>query len=437
MSVSVEVADLMQAIDALAAQDVTTRPLVADLTAIEQCRARLDAEAARRIAAMAHTGEHQAYSHKTIPSLLRSRVRAHGGEARSRVLVARELEALPETVGAWQQGEITTRHAEEIARARHAAQADEQFDEFAPTLLNVARAGTPRDVAEAAKAWRDALDNDLDRDGADSRAGKLHTRRSAVYNDLLDGLGHLDATFAGDGAKTVKRAIQRAYDRGHVANDPRTPQEQRADAIVDICAAYLAGLPSAGNVPHVVVITDEETMRDEHVGWACTGDGERLDPATVRRMACDAFIQHVLLGDGGVPLVLGRAVRLFTPDQFRAMVVRDGRCRGPDCDADADRCEAHHLDEWDADEGPTDLSNGALFCPHRCHRDLHDGTMRVEGDANGELRFYDRDGNLLGITTPQQPPPKIRTKQGRELDENRRLVEARIQQLIDQRNAAA
>jgi hypothetical protein len=428
---------LFDAVDELAAQDVTTMPLVEDLTALEQVRARLDAECARRIAAMTHTGEHQVHGYKTVAALLVRRLHAHGGEARARAFIARQVEQLPTTGRAWLRGEITSRHVDVIARAREAAKADEQFAEFEAALLRVARNGTPKDVSDAAQAWRDALDNDLGRDGSETRAGELRDQRAARYHELLDGVHHLDATFEGDGAKIAKRAIERAYERGHRANDPRTPAQQRADAIVDIFSAYLAGLPRSGNAPHLLVLTDAETLAGEAVGCAHTDDGTRLDPATVRRLACRAFVQDVLLGQDGVPLALGRAKRRFSPDQYRAMVVRDRGCRGPTCDAPPDQCNPHHLDEWVADDGPTDLDNGALFCEHGCHRDLHDGTMRVEGGPNGELKFYDRVGNLLGVTEPRTPPCKVRTKQGKRRENEQKIIAARLQQLLDQRDAVA
>jgi len=53
-----------------------------------------------------------------------------------------------------------------------------------------------------------------------------------------------------------------------------------------------------------------------------------------------------------VPLAMGRAARLFSGDQRRAMVARDGGCRGPCCDAGPDETESHHLKEWVATKAP-------------------------------------------------------------------------------------
>jgi hypothetical protein len=126
---------------------------------------------------------------------------------------------------------------------------------------------------------------------------------------------------------------------------------------------------------------------------------------------CDALTQEVLI-ENRVPLAMGRATRTFTPDQFRALVVRDAHCRGPGCRADPAHCEAHHLDEWIRDDSPTDLGNGLLVCRGRCHRMLHEGGWTVRGDPNHQLAFYDRDGRYLGTTKPHEPATPILTKRG-------------------------
>jgi hypothetical protein len=124
----------------------------------------------------------------------------------------------------------------------------------------------------------------------------------------------------------------------------------------------------------------------------------------------------------GVVLAMGRATRTFTPDQFRAMVVRDAHCRGPGCAVDPAHCEAHHLDEWERDDGPTDLANGALMCRGNCHRMLHEGGWTVTGNPDGQLDFYDRAGQHLGSSTPHPRTEPILTRRGR----SRATLEHRI-----------
>lgn len=394
--------DLVGVIDQLAAQDVTTLPLVDDLTVLETQIARLQAEAARPIAAMSATAEHHGYGYKTIGALLQARLRMHPGVAHAAVRVAKDVRDLPLVADAWQSGAITTKHAELIANARH----DEQFAQAEATFVAITRTRPPKDLADALVAWRDALDAALDRDGSERRdVGELE-RNSCMFSQTLAGryVGQVDLDAAG--GEILATALQTAYDQLHRERDPRSPARQRADAIVEIARTFLACQPGRANLPHVLVLHDIHTILDTIVGESKPASGARISPDTAKRLACDAFAQHVLLDTDMVPLAMGRAVRTFTPDQYRAMVIRDGGCRGPGCNAPPARCQGHHLHEWVADHGNTDLDAGALFC-WACHPDLHEGGMTIKGDPNSALHFYDHNGNHLGTTHPRHPPPQF------------------------------
>ena len=95
-----------------------------------------------------------------------------------------------------------------------------------------------------------------------------------------------------------------------------------------------------------------------------------LSPAIVRQLACDADVLPVVFGSDGEVLDLGRAVRLFTRAQRRALWHRDGSCTYPGCDIPAGWAKAHHLVHW-VDGGASDLVNAALLC-QRHHTHVHD-----------------------------------------------------------------
>ena len=95
-----------------------------------------------------------------------------------------------------------------------------------------------------------------------------------------------------------------------------------------------------------------------------------LAPAIVRQLACDADILPVVFGSDGEVLDLGRAVRLFTKKQRRALWHRDKGCTYPGCEVPAGWTKAHHLIHW-VDGGPTDLDYAALLC-QRHHTHVHD-----------------------------------------------------------------
>jgi hypothetical protein len=121
-----------------------------------------------------------------------------------------------------------------------------------------------------------------------------------------------------------------------------------------------------------------------------TGTPAWLLPAAVSRLACDATVRRLLIDRQGVPLDLGRQVRVFTPAQRRALAARDGGCRFPGCGRPALHTDAHHLVPW-AQGGDSDLANGLLLCRFH-HRAVHEGGWRVTAEvptlgANGVCTF--------------------------------------------------
>ena len=70
------------------------------------------------------------------------------------------------------------------------------------------------------------------------------------------------------------------------------------------------------------------------IGHGTLDSGALVDPATVRRWACDADIVPMVLGSKSEPLDIGRRSR-FVPDAMRrALNFRDGGCTSPAAPAD-------------------------------------------------------------------------------------------------------
>jgi hypothetical protein len=423
--VSDAVALLDAALQALAAQDVTSLALRNELVILDAARARLESEVARRLRAFDRSHEWSLDGSQSAAAYLMRHTRCARGEAYQRVKVARQVDALEQTASAWASGVVTTRHVEVIARARHAARADAEFDAFEPALVAVARTGSPEDVANAARQWRDALDADLDRDGSGTAAmDELDRNRFDFSRSIYGrGLGALDLDALS--AEFVETALNRAYDALHVANDLRSPARQRADALVEICRSYLQAKPSRANLPNVLLTSDASTFAGDAVGESRLASGYRISPETARRLSCDAEIQRLLVGEGNVPLAMGRSRRTFTRDQYRAMLQRDKHCRGPFCRVTAAHCQGHHITDWVAG-GLTDLAAGFLACSGHCHVMLHEGGWTARGDPNGLLEFYDRNGNFVGSTEPHKPARPILTRQGRAKQQLHDRIRARV-----------
>lgn len=152
--------------------------------------------------------------------------------------------------------------------------------------------------------------------------------------------------------------------------DPRSASTRRHDALISLLSRHLDGgdLPRNHAVrPHLSITTTEAALRSEPgAAFGVASTGEELSPETVARLACDAEITAFLLSGAGAVLKMGRTVRTVTPQQWRALVVRDIGCQFYGCTVPAAWCAAHHLVWWRSG-GPTDIDNLGLYCDFHHH----------------------------------------------------------------------
>ena len=169
--------------------------------------------------------------------------------------------------------------------------------------------------------------------------------------------------------------------------DFRNPAKRRADALVEVCRLALrtGELPDSGGEPPQLAITVAYDPLERALGVGRLDSGDRISPAAVRRLACDAQLLPVVLGGAGQVLDAGRARRLATGSLRRALVVRDRGCAFPACERSPRWTDGHHITSW-AQGGRTDLSNLVLLC-RRHHRLIHEGdwTGRIAGDGLPEF----------------------------------------------------
>ena len=93
-------------------------------------------------------------------------------------------------------------------------------------------------------------------------------------------------------------------------------------------------------------------------------------------LSCTATLTRVLLDGNGAPLDVGRAHRLATPAQRKALAVRDGGCIVPGCACPPDGADVHHVIAWSTG-GATDLANLVMLCA-RHHQMVHMGILAVK-----------------------------------------------------------
>ncbi len=129
------------------------------------------------------------------------------------------------------------------------------------------------------------------------------------------------------------------------------------------------------------MLIDLETLRSglHETSVSETFDGQPLPPDVVRRLACAANIIPIVLGGDGRVVDVGRAKRLATADQRRALRAIHGTCAAPDCRVRFGDCDIHHLEEW-MQGGATNLDNLIPLCSKHHHL-VHEGQWQPPARA--------------------------------------------------------
>ncbi|WP_434812455.1 DUF222 domain-containing protein, partial [Microbacterium sp. bgisy189] len=243
---------------------------------------------------------------------------------------------------------------------------------------------------------------DLDPAGVEPRHDQARAERSLILQER-DGMVHLTAKLDVETAAPIKTAIEamvtqtlrRNEHADDAERDDRSVRQMQADALADLCrhAIGCTTVPT-GPVTTVVVRMDLDDLlrRVDDAGAVGAGatdaagvatiDGidQPVPAAAIRRMAADAQVIPCVLGGDSDILDWGRTKRLFTPTQKLALIERDGGCVS--CGAPPGWCIVHHIDWWERDTGPTDLTNGVLLCT-ACHHRIHDDGWNLRVDGTG------------------------------------------------------
>ena len=119
-------------------------------------------------------------------------------------------------------------------------------------------------------------------------------------------------------------------------------------------------------------------------------------PTVLETISPDDHIVGTIFGGNGQPLWLSRMKRLANAGQYVAVALRDRGCVL--CGAPMHRCRLHHVNEFHADEGPTDIENLAALCGG-CHQWLHRNNRRV-------VRRVDAYGTATWSTAPRDGRPR-------------------------------
>jgi hypothetical protein len=259
-------------------------------------------------------------------------------------------------------------------------------------------------LARICRGVRQALDVDDPR-----RAGDALLNRGVRTWWRDDGMFQLMAVLPPEDGAIVEAAVEAAahviatqerripsQDRPELAGEHRTHPMLRADALIRVCEAWVAGdaeNPVVAPTTQVVVHVDADALDGELTGGRSRiENGPWLSPTSVRWLSCDADVVTVTERDG-LPIDVGRVRRLITPRLRLAMQSRDEGCRYPGCSVPAAHTDGHHIQHWH-DGGPTNLSNLVSLCRFH-HRRHHEGRFRIQRETSGDFTFTGEDGTPL------------------------------------------
>lgn len=372
-----------------ASREAAQQALAVQLAVVRELDNRSDSSLgdASLAAKLGHRGAVEAVEYPT---------RSTRAGAQRLVRASRNLSKLPTVDAAVERGDVSIDQAEvicaklvptlRVASAEDVAGAEEQLCQLAATL--------PADaLRDAAAAWADALDPD----GVEPSEEAAMQKRFFTVGAVRKGLAKISGLLPTEHAATV-RALLDAYANPKSSRsvsfepaevpaqpeDRRTAGQRRADVLRDVFAAGArdAAAPVMGGAhPTLLVTIDHADWEARRGGAWVDGEPAPLSFRSAEQLACGGGVQSVVFGDNGELLHLGRAQRVFTPAQRRAIAVRDRGCIIPGCTIPARWCEVHHVSAW-RHGGRTDVGNGVLLCWfHHRQIDLGPWQVRMVGGA--------------------------------------------------------
>ena len=376
----------------------TSADIRRDLDRVRRVRAWIDAVEARLCSALHETPA-------VVPAIELARSGLRTSDARRVMARADAMETAPEFGAALEVGDVTAAHVDGLAGAlRILGDRADTLVAHNPSLLRDATVMSPDEFGRHARREAQRLLND------GGVAIFERQRRSTRLRTWIDdeGMTVVHGTFDPERGTALVGALDRAVEAmfhqgdvsGHVF-DPAPGVEpndhRRALALLALLSSSSSSSSSSGDCTgtvtgharparaEIMVHIDLETLVNATAGSPRVIGGSELPVETVRRLACDADIIPVVLNGSGVALDVGRAKRLATVHQRRALAARYETCGIPGCAVLFHRCEPHHLRPWE-DGGGTDLANLLPLCVKH-HHAVHEGGWQLDVDSEtGNVR---------------------------------------------------
>jgi hypothetical protein len=224
--------------------------LVARMRQLVRLRAMADSLLIEQLAAFDARAAARYDGQTSTQAWLRSRLRL-GGQVGDLLRTARQLGGLTQIGKAFAAGEIQLEHAAAVATLAGEVGAG-AVAEYEPILVDLARQAPPAKLRAACDHLRQLLEPDGDAE----EAARQRRRRYLAAGRTVDGMVHLQGLLDAAGGDAVLTALRAAMPVP-AEYEERSPAQRRADALVDVCAGWLAAgeAPTSGGVRPQVQVT--------------------------------------------------------------------------------------------------------------------------------------------------------------------------------------
>lgn len=342
--------------------------------------------------------------------------------AQLRIDVARTLSKhLPETCNALASGEISSAHANLIARETADALARGVSPDILPLIESEALAHSEfHTAAQVGKKLRTLFAQYAPEVLEEVVAIARETRSVRIYPEG-DGMTNVIALLPAEDAQTVYLAINTMVDLAAAKSNQDLPMAvasltmdmKRADALTMIASDFL-GRAAGEFTPHRRPVSINVTVDLPTLLGLANNPGELEGhgpiPASIaRKLAADGkwrkFITDPLTGN---LLDMGR--ESYLPSQFLVdfLSARDRICRFPGCSQPARLGDIDHAKSWE-EGGETNPANLGFLC-RRHHRLKTHGGWKLESFADGSCKWRSPEGKNYFV--PARPLSRPMTSSG-------------------------
>jgi hypothetical protein len=356
-------------------------------------------DAAERVVDRRPTRSHEEFVADEVSALLSCTKMA----ANVRYGTACQAEWFPVVARAWRAGLLDARKVATICEQASLLEGDEAL-RLAATAVDYATEPSRSRTAPQLREWLRRRVIAADPDAAQERRQRALGDRRVVITPGDDGVSELWALLPAVEARQIQQVLTETAEQLG-GGDPRTMDQRRADALVDLLLGQ--GAPASVQVQ---VIVPGDTLTGAGTGPA-TVPG--LGPITRGEL-------FELLATAGrttwcrVPVDVNTAALSGGPETGyrpsaaldRAVRARDVTCRFPGCrrSADSSGTDLDHTVPWPT--GQTSLSNLAVLC-RRHHRLKHQAGWHVTLAPDGTMTWTTPSGRTLTTRAWQytDPPP--------------------------------